>query len=59
MTKKQTIIVNYESNADRDKFMAENADMLEDYKVIWANDRSVNGVRVDFAPDTYASGVFY
>lgn len=59
MTKKQTIIVNYESDKDKSNFMAENADMLENYKVIWVNDRSVSGVRVDFAPDAYAGGVFY
>jgi len=46
------IIVNYGTLSDKNTFMAENADMIEEFKIVWVNDRQVDGVRVEIFPDT-------
>lgn len=48
--RRQTIIVNYGTPQDKSTFMAENADMLDQFKIIWVNDRHVDGVRIDYMP---------
>jgi hypothetical protein len=49
--RKQTIIVNYQTSEDRNTFMAENADTLADFRIVWVRNNEVAGVRVDYMPN--------
>jgi hypothetical protein len=46
-----TLIVNYQHEADKTKFQDENKTELGNFRIIYVNDRNVNGTRVDLLPE--------
>lgn len=46
-----TLIVNYQTTKDKAAFNEENKDAVNKYNIIYVNDRSVDGVRIDLVPE--------
>lgn len=45
-----TLIVSYEKNSDKKQFEKENKKLLDEYKIIYVNNRDIHGVRLDLLP---------